>query len=353
LLPYWLLFVLFAAGSFEYRRRAHIGEQAAPILVAGGILIALVVGLRYEVGGDWYNYLEIYEQIALLDLATALVTQDPGYALLNYVANDLELEIWFVNLICGLIFSWGLIKFARRQPNPWLAVLIAIPYLVIVVAMGYTRQAVAIGLLLAGLASLDRSTMIRFGLYIVLATAFHKSAIVVLPLVGLAAARERIVVAGLVAVLGALLYYFFVEASIDRLVTNYVEAQYAAQGAAIRVAMNVPPALLFLFYRRRFNLNSQQQRLWTNFSVAAVVALFMLLLTEATTALDRLALYLIPLQIFVLSRIPEAFHNNGRANVQIMFLIVIYSALIQFVWLNYAVHAEYWLPYQIYPLLEE
>ena len=31
-------------------------------------------------------------------------------------------------------------------------------------------------------------------------------------------------------------------------------------------------------------------------------------------------------------------------------LVALYCFAIQFVWLNFAVHAEYWLPYQIYPL---
>ena len=36
--------------------------------------------------------------------------------------------------------------FVRRQPMPWLGLLVAIPYLVIVVGMGYSRQAIALGL---------------------------------------------------------------------------------------------------------------------------------------------------------------------------------------------------------------
>ena len=46
-----------------------------------------------------------------------------------------------------------LIRFCLAQADPWLSVLIAIPYMVIVVAMGYTRQAVALGILMVGLAA--------------------------------------------------------------------------------------------------------------------------------------------------------------------------------------------------------
>jgi hypothetical protein len=343
---------MVAAGALDYRRRASAGVRAAPFLVPMGLLTAVMIGMRYDVGGDWLNYEEIFEAMRYLDFGEMLAMGDPGYMVLNWLFNKLGLEIWAVNLTCGLIFSWGLVRFARRQANPWLAVLIAIPYLVIVVAMGYSRQGVAIGIILAGLANLDRSTVARFAIYIVFAAAFHKSAVIVLPLVALAAARQRIVIVGLLGLTAVLLYYLFVQSSFDRMMTNYVEAEYSSQGAAIRVAMNMPPAVLFLLNQRRFGFSPQQQKLWRNFAVAALFALILLMFTTATTAVDRLALYLIPLQLSVLAALPEAFPTSGKPNGQLALGVIIYSAVIQFVWLNYATHAEYWLPYQLYPVIE-
>jgi hypothetical protein len=343
---------MVAAGALDYRRRASAGLRAAPFLVPIGLLTALMIGFRYEVGGDWYSYEEIYAIQRYLDFGEMLAMGDPGYMVLNWLFNSFGLGMWAVNLACGLIFSWGLVRFARRQANPWLAVLVAIPYLVIVVAMGYSRQGVAIGIILAGLANLDRSTVARFAIYIVFASAFHKSAVIMLPLVALAAARQRIVIFGLLGVTAIMLYYLFVQSSFDRMVTNYVDAEYSSQGAAIRVAMNMPPALLFLAYQRRFGFSPQQHALWRNFALAAIVAFALLLLTDATAAVDRIALYLIPLQLSILSALPEAFPQKGKPNGQLALFVIIYSALIQFVWLNYATHAEYWLPYRVYPLAD-
>ena len=74
----------------------------------------------------------------------------------------------------------------------------------------------------------------------------------------------------------------------------------------------------------------------------------------SSTAVDRLALYIIPLQLVVLSRVPDAFPSrDGGRNVQLLVTIILYSAAIQFVWLTFANHAEFWLPYQFYPLLGE
>jgi len=348
--PYWFLFSIFAAGSLQYRRRMALGQESGPLLISAGLFIALMIGLRYEVGGDWGTYDRIFESIRYVSMSDSLGLSDPGYGLLNWVALKLGFDIWFVNLVCGAIFSWGLVKFARRQPNPWLAILVAVPYLIIVVAMGYTRQGVAIGFILAGLAALDRISMVRFAVYVFGAVLFHKSAVIVLPLVALSASRNRIVTVLLLVLLMASLYYVFVAASVDRLVTNYVDAEYESQGAAIRVAMNLPPAVLYLIFQKKFELSPAQEKLWRNFAFAALGTLVALWTVASSTAVDRLALYLIPLQMFVLSRLPFVFRGRGQSNGQVALALIAYSAVIQFVWLNYATNADYWLPYQLYPL---
>ena len=324
------------------------------MLGVASLLIAILVGFRYEVGADWETYIEIFDNARYLDWGDIFTRGDPGYEFLNHVAHALGIEVWSVNFVCALIFTFGLVKFARHQPNPWLAIVVGVPYLIIVVAMGYSRQAVAIGLIMAGITEFDKNRLIRFGLYILVAAAFHKTAIIILPLVAMTSTRHRIVIAGVVALMGYLFYSWFLEAGVDKLVTNYLVAEYSSQGAAIRVAMNLLPALIFLRYRKRFIMPDQQKRLWLNFALAAVAMLGMLFVLSSSTAVDRLALYIIPLQLVVLSRVPDVFPSrDGGRNVQLVLMVILYSAVIQFVWLNFANHAEYWLPYQFYPLVGE
>lgn len=351
MLPYWVLFSLFAAGAVQYPTDYRKRIQGGPVLFAAGVATVLMIGLRFEVGGDWLNYVDILEEVGRSDFWEGVWKQEPGYGLLNWLSARAGLEIWAVNLACALIFTWGLVRFARRQPNPWLAIVVAVPYLIIVVAMGYTRQAVAIGFILAGLAVLEQG-MLRFSIYLAFAVMFHKSAVVVLPLVALSASYRRFVTVGILLGSTVILYYAFVQASVDRLMTVYVQAAYASQGAGVRVAMNLPPALIFLLFQRRFTLSEQERKLWRNFSLAGVAALAMLEFTSATTAVDRLALYIIPLQMFVLSRLPFAFHGKRGPSAAITLMVIAYSATIEFVWLNYAANAPSWLPYQFYPLAQ-
>ena len=348
MLVYWLLIGYFAVGAILVRPRAD--RRPGPIMLAlGSLLVALAIGLRYQVGADWETYKFLFSYVKYASLARLLTIGDPGYQLLNWAVQRFGAEIWVVNLVCGAIFAFGLFRFARAQPDPWLTVVVAIPYLVVVVAMGYTRQAVAIGIVMAGLAALKQgASILRFAIYVAVAALFHKTVVVVLPLVILASQRSKFLnlLAGIAGTL--LLYDVFLSSSVEVFVRNYIETEYSSQGAAIRVVMNLVPALGLLLFRRRLQLDPVEMTTWTYFSFAALAMPLALFFLPSTTVVDRLSLYLIPLQLAVLPRLAYLFkgRNLGR------YLIIFYSALVMFVWLNFAVHAGYWLPYQIYPIFD-
>lgn len=344
MLAYWLLFLFFAAGALW----SPINPQASSahkswMLTLGAVLTALMIGLRDWVGADWRSYEFLFLYSAYRDLGRVLDVGDPGYQFLNWIVQRSGGELWWVNLICGAIFVWGLLRLARNQPSPWLAFLVAIPYLVIVVAMGYTRQAVAIGILMAGLASLGRgASTLRFAVYILFAALFHKTAVIALPIVIFAGQRNRILNAIAGIAIFVLLYDLFLADSVETFVENYIEAEYSSQGAAIRVGMNIIPALIVLAGGSRLGFNPQEERVWRYFSYAAFGLLVLLMVLPSSTAVDRMALYIMPLQVAVLSR---AFLFFGKWSIG-RFAIVAYAFAIQFTWLNFAQHARFWVPYQ-------
>ena len=343
---YWLLFAYFAAGTILSDNTSRSRERVSPILGAGIVFTALLIGLRYEVGADWATYKLLFSYAGYADLGRMLELGDPGYQFLSWLVASLGAEIWLVNLICATIFCWGLFRFAQAQPSPWLAVLVAVPYLIIVVAMGYTRQAVAIGILMSGLAAVHRgASTLRFAVYVAFAALFHKTAVVALPLVVFSSEKNKLVniLTGLVA--SYIFYSSFLADSVDNFVRNYIEAHYSSQGAAIRVAMNLVPATLFLFLRKRLGFSDREERIWFYHAIAAFGLLALLFLLPSSTAVDRLALYVMPLQMAVLSRFPNVVGSR-----QGTILVLLYSFAVQFVWLNFATHAKYWVPYHVYPL---
>lgn len=346
--PYILLFFYFAAGAllFGSARRETV-TQPGVLFTAGAIIMTALIGLRYQVGGDWISYLFIYDHAGSLAIADAMSLGDPGYQFINWISYQLEVKVWLVNLISGALFVSGLFRFSRTQPDPWLAVLVAIPYMVIVVAMGYTRQSVALGFLMAGIADVLRgSSVIRFALYVVAAALFHKTAVVAFPLVAFAIERNRFVNFLVFIALVPLLYDLFLGNSMDDFVQNYIHTPYSSQGAAIRIAMNVVAVLAFWLRSGSMQFGNVERRMWMNFSLASIAAMAMLVLFPSSAAIDRLSLYLIPLQIAILGRLPKIFRSRLFGTT----VVVGYCLSVELVWLNFAQFASKWLPYHFYPV---
>ena len=348
LVVYWLLFAFFALGA-SIEQPFRMQGKSTLILTAGAIVLATLIGLRYGVGSDWVPYAAMYRRAGILSLESVLRQTDPGYQLLNWSVQQVGLGLWAVNIICGTIFSWGLLRFCRNQPLPWLAFAAAISYLGIVVAMGYTRQAVALGIILAGLAAVEKGASgLRFATYVAVAALFHRTAVMVLPLVAFSSERTRLLNFLVAVAVVVLAYDLFLSSSLTWFFSLYLDTEMSSQGAAIRVALVTIPAVVFLFNRKRFDFPVREDRIWRNFALAALVALVALFTVRSTTAVDRVSLYLLPLEIVILARIPLAFRSPIFAKLAVIAL----SGAILSVWMTFAVNAQYWLPYRLFPIGE-
>lgn len=351
MLPYWFLFALVAYFAVTHSRAivppAHGGNWSMQWWLIFVVLV-LMIGMRHEVGADWGTYLFHLESATGASLTEALIQKDPAYGFLNWIGGHWG-GIYLVNTICAALFAWGLVAFCRTQPLPWLSLTVAIPFLVIVVAMGVTRQGVAIGLAMFALVAVGKGRVLHFVLWIAIAALFHKSAVILVPMAVLAGTKRKLWMVIGVGGVAALLFVLLLQEHVDNLQTTYLEAEYQSSGAAIRIAMNALPALLFLFFRRRFALPREQQSFWTWVALTALVLVVLLYLSPSTAAVDRVALYWIPLQLFVWSRLPIAL-GSRRGNTKIWIsLVVAYSAAVLFVWLGFGARAVAWLPYQFYP----
>jgi len=355
MLPYWILFALPAWLALSSARPVDLSSSSwSQIWKLFFVFLVLMIGLRYNVGGDWYTYLDKVQQmryVSLRQLLTFSGNTEASYSLLNWIAFNTTFGVYFVNTACAAFFSWGLIEFCRNQPRPWLAVVVAVPYLIIVVCMGYTRQGTAIGFAMLGMLALSDQKFFRFVLFIILAASFHRASIILFPLAALSHQKNKIWTVSWVLILSVILYSLFLESSLDRLNHGYVDNKLMSAGAGIRVAMNAVPAIIFLVNKNRFGLSKNDKIYWMWMSMSSLFFLILLQSSTSSTMVDRLALYMIPLQLFVLSRVPELFGKLSDSNFGLVLAVVVYSALVLFVWLFFAVHAGAWLPYQFYPLV--
>jgi hypothetical protein len=323
------------------------------------ICLVIFIGLRHETGGDWGNYIYQLQKASLMKL-NQLITfgGDPLYQVIKAYAASFTCEynnsecafneggLQFLNTVCAIFFCYGLMIFCMSQPRPWLALCVAVPYLIIVVAIGYTRQSAALGFIMIALAAISHGRLFQYCIWILIGAMIHKTALIMLPLMifGVKKNKALIIIAG--TSFGLLLYYFFFIEVIDILFQNYIETEYNAAGALIRLLMNAIPAIIFLSFRDRFNLNRVDKDFWTGASIFALALFSIFFLSPSSVAVDRIGLYLIPLQLFVMSRLPDIFGIYGARNPIINYLVIIYSLLILVVWIFFSTNSYNWIPYK-------
>jgi hypothetical protein len=343
-IPYFALFAIWLVGSIQFSTRDQRALER--ILYAAALVVTiLMVGLRHRVGGDWSTYETMYDDISLQSLSGSLKIAEPAYAFLNWMSAKVDGGVYLVNLACAIVFLTGLSTLIRKQSRPWLAMTVAIPYLVIVVGMGYTRQAAAIGIICWAIAGAGRDTVLAIVAKVAFAALFHKTAILFLPILLAPVARRNALMGIVGGVAFVVLAAIALQGSSDRLVSNYINSDYQSSGATVRVAMNVLAAALYLVFRRTFTVTPPERLIWTIMSVMAIASVLALIYSSSSVGVDRLSLFIIPLQVFVYGNLPATL-SARKAGIVATLAVLSYSFAVQYVYLVHGTFSYTWLPYR-------
>lgn len=348
---YWTMYglpafyTLLLGTSDPNKRRSHIGMA---VLLT---IFAILIGLRYDVGTDWVNYLRVVNLLHYTGFSGALGYKDPGFGIVTWLSVRLGFGIYGADMVSGMVLMLGIWQFARRQPDAWLSVTAAIPYLVIVVGMGYVRQAAAIGFILVAITRFEDRRYPSFMGWMVLAAVFHAPSVCILPLAGIALTWERRELLIPIGLLTVIIFLVLLSGRISRFYSVYIDADFSSSGAIIRLVMNAVPGVLFLLARKRFVGDPRSKLLWTFFALVTLSMLAIFPVFPSSTALDRMSLYFIPIQLMVFGRLPILFGRTPQGARLVSYLSILYYGAALFVWLFYADNSHNWLPYQFAPFV--
>ena len=350
MIVYWLMFLI---PVFALYSPIRVDEAFRRIMfLFFGLLFVILIGLRHEVGGDWVPYIEIFHEAKRIysvdNLLFIAVNNDFGYVVLNYYVNKLGGDIYLVNLICALIFVYGVWRFAFLQPNPWLVLIISIPFLTHIVAMGYTRQAVAVGFIFAAIANLQQQKNLWFWIQIFLAAIFYKIAAVFI-LFGILQSKSmgkgvKIVI----LLLSSVILFIILQTKLWNFYNSYIalsetgEQFMVSAGAIPRVLMNVIPAIILLLYLKNLQIDKNIKHLFVLMSLAILIT-FPLVFWRSTPV-DRMHIFLIPVQLLVLSKLPLLVKDMYLKQALVLGVVISY-AFVLFVWFNFARTLRKWIPY--------
>ncbi|WP_394752366.1 EpsG family protein [Crenothrix sp.] len=338
MLGYWILIgipTLLSFAGIRKRKDLNMG------LFIVGFVYLIFIGLRYEVGADRVAYAEMYDNIASLSFQNALLYTESGFAALNWVLAQMDAGVYWVNFIVAIIFVSGLIQFAKRTPLPWLALISVTPYLVIAVAMSGVRQSAAIGLVFHLMASWRKGLVIKL-FFSLVAILFHYSALMSLIFVQQSVKMPVWFRVSLLS-LGAIAMYPILSTTDAYAKYNqtYLEDNIVSSGALMHVLLNAIPAAIYLLLSRKWKAKFGESDFLPMLSVLSIASVFGV--GVSSTGIDRLALYLSPIQMIVYGSLPLVF---GRQHTTKLSLAIVgLHLIILFWWLNYANTAFAFLPY--------
>lgn len=344
---YYLMWLFISA--FNLTSARHVISRLMFFLVV--FILFLMTALRYEIGGDWTNYLTLYAFFKDVDLVEALQLTDPGYGIFNYISQQMGIsDTILVNTLCSLVFYLCLYKICQRFQYYWLPLLIAYPYLIVVVSMGYTRQSVAITLSMLALVYALEKKNIYFFIYIVLAFLFHKSAILVLiflPFFFVNHFFNKSMILFIYAffsflMISVVVYYSSISG--DNIYTDQGSGVSSA-GALFRVVVHFMTLVFYLIYRSTLKKNYPSLIRFFDYMSLLVIYVFFLAIVFSTLA-DRFNLYLISYDIFVLALLAPILATFNR--YFIIGSLIFFNSIMLIIWLNFGAWSHAWLPYQSY-----
>ena len=352
MLIYWVMLGMTSMATLALGDGRMVMDRRATLgLVFAAFAFTIIVGLRFQIGTDWFNYQRSLNIIRFSGFAAAVGYKDVGFGLISWLSLKLGLELYGVNIVCAAMLMAGLVHFVKRQPDPWLAMTAAVPYLIIVVGMGYIRQAAAIGMLFYALTAYRERRLGHAVAWLMLGAVFHASIVIMLPIAALAISGKRLELLVPFAIISVAVYVFFLADRLDTLYDLYLgdDVSLDSAGAAIRVLINAAPAAVFLIYRRQMETEPVMRMFWTLVAIISLALVPAVFLTSASTAIDRIALYFIPLQILVFGRVPFVVTETSGGAKLVTYGCVLYFSATLYAWLNFAANSRNWVPYAFAP----
>lgn len=343
---YWFIWFFVCVGNIFLNIRKILSQFLFLILF---FILFIFIGFRYRVGADWGNYLNMYDRFQNVSFWESLFISEPAYSLLNYISQYLNLtDTILVNSVCALILCIFLYLSFKKMKEYWLLILMYYPYHILSVSLGYTRQAVALAIIIYALTFLMDKKILKSIILIIFSSFFHKTTIIFLLFLPIIFIKKKYMLS-IYKILS--LIFIFVVLYISFLLENniYLNSDYelSSSGVFMRLSMHIIPLFLYmLYYKKIFRVVLNEQLYILNYFILLIFLCCFLAIPFSTLS-DRFNLYLVFFDLFVVSTIyPYLVDVNKKI---VLFVLIVYYTLFIYIWLVYGEWAsKAWVPYSNY-----
>ncbi len=303
----WARELGFSNGIADEKRTARL--QWTFLLLAGGLFV-LMATMRYGIGYDYFNYERLYEQLG--PMTAAQLVQDPvgkqfiGYSLVTHLLYRAGLDYRSLLLVINLLMTGVVLWFVKRySPLPWMSLFFYLTLQFFAHSMNLFRQSIAATICLLAYPFLKRRKLLPFVLVVLLAAAFHTSALFFLPFYWILNWKCDGRLLGGLALAAVPVYLFSNRAA--QLVTQYLFPNYAGYiGSRYWAGLGYRYAIFPILYfaaawltRRWLLAERQENRILIN---SSFYVMLLYVFSIHHMILERFSIYLFPYAMLLLPK---------------------------------------------------
>lgn len=287
-------------------RNEHSGIGRIAYLTVSGIGLFAITAYRYAVGYDYILYANWYNSLRLMTVSElTLWSREKGFALPAKVLADAGLGYEAMFAVIALVITAGVVLLIYRHScTPWISLTAFMVSGLYFNSMNFMRQFIAALFVAFALKYVAQKRFFRYAALVLLASAFHFSALILLPCYLIFKLKMN---APLLSVMltGSMLIYIFVTPAME-FITGYLYTSYDPV-TSIEASGGLSPVytvVFALFFVLAFLLRKmliRRNRHTNTLLVAMYFAVFFSFLGTAHGILARLALLFILAPILILS----------------------------------------------------
>ena len=315
------------------------------------LFFVLYIGLSNEIGCDWDGLLRLFNYGSLdnYSLSQYFEKKEEGFLLLNLIVNKLSGNIHVLNTILAIIFIIPLLRFCSFLERPYLALLVSYPYLINVIGLSNLRQSITISFFMIGITFLNKYKINKFYIFNAASLLFHKTSIFLFTMPFLISYKDPkynlYKKKYLFILLPCLILFVIIQFDYFRNQINgyfYIRPMSSSLNFLFLWIMNAIPSLVILFNQNEI-IEKEGNNIWKILSIFSLISIFGIFINTVVTL--RFFLYLIPIKIYCLTKLPD-FNLFNLSKKQSYIISIFISFLILTIWLNFASHAYCYIPYK-------
>lgn len=338
-----LLLVIF---GLYYETTSTIAESKSlkklPIFfftIPSFVILFILSAFRGDFTTDYKNYTDLfylYNKFSFIELYKANFQNEIGFIYLNKIIGLFTNDAIYFFIITTLVILFGFFHHLKKYSvNVWLSILMFVTAGSYYASFNITRHIFAVAIIFAGSKFLYERRFIKWVLVVLIATLFHKTAIIMIPFYFILNFRINIknwllIITGSVAVF--LLFDNIVDIAQQYFYEQYTDNSYGMWGQAItNIVLPVAFLMFNLLNIKKLNPENITHRIWFN---AGIFYAFFNILALQIEMVERLGRFFAPYSLLL---IPLMFSKMQNKNLRVIYMMVLIIMLVLY---NYVILSD-------------